>query len=587
MSQDTLTLAAIRDELERLLVGGRVQRVVRPTELSIGLEIYAGQRHHVLLSAEAQSARVALLGERSRRGVETASPLQLLLRKYVRGARLTAIEQPDLERILRWRFSGPEGVVDLVCEIMGRLSNLVLLDADGAILDAAKRIPARINRYRVILPGVAYEPPPPQDKAHPLAISAAALGRAMALRHGSVHRRLVDAVLGVSPLVAREIVHRALGSAEAPWPLEGDALARLHAELQALMRLPQTHAWQPSVGYQVQQGRRIAIAYAPYLLTHLDAYESIASVAEAASLSLGAMRPPDPYAQARAALASQVQEQLARQRAHLISLQQAAVAPGELEELQFQGNAILAMAWDIAPGQSSLTVTRAQVTGDDGPNADEPVVIPLHPDLSPAENAQRIFRDYRKRVAAAEHIPPRIAQVEAEIAYLEQLLTDVALAEDRPALDQVALALQEAGYTRAQRRPRAARPESGPLRVRAGDGSLILVGRNSRQNDEVTFRQSSPTDLWLHVRGAPGAHVIVRGGAQPVSDEALTWAAGLAAYYSALRHEAQVPVDVTERRHVRRIPDGRPGMVTYRQERTLLVAPISPEDVDEEGEGAC
>ncbi len=578
MSQDTLTLAAIRDELEGLLQGGRVQRVIRPSALSIGLEFYAGQRHEVLLSAEAQAPRVALMDERLRRGVESASPVQLLLRKYVRGARLLAIEQPGLERILHWRFAGPEGAVDLVCEVMGRLSNLVLVDANGAILDAAKRIPSRINRYRVILPGEAYVPPPPQNKAHPLALTADELGSVLAQASGPTHRRLVQAVAGVSPLAAREIVYRALGDAEAPWPVLSEALRRLHQALQSLMALPQTHAWEPSIGYQEQEGRRTAVAYAPYALTHLDAWEPVASVAKAASRSLDALRPPDPYAQARAALRVQVEEQLARQRARLASLQKAAVAPEELEMLQFQGNAILAMAWNIAPGQESLTVTRAQVTGEAGPLAQEPVTIALDPDRSPSENAQLVFREYRKRVAAAEQVPVRMAEVEAEITYLEQLLTDVALAEDRLALEQVSLALQEAGYVPSLKRRRGGQPASGPLQISSQEGFAILVGRNSRQNDEVTFRQSAPNDLWLHVRGAPGAHVIIRSGGQAVSEETLQRAASLAAFYSALRHEGQVRVDLTERRHVRRIAGGRPGMVTYRQEQTLLVTPTPPDE---------
>ncbi len=575
MSQDALTLAAIRDELETLLAGARVQRVIRPTELSIGLELYTGQRHQVLLSAEAQAPRIALTDERLRRGAETASPLQLLLRKYVRGARLIAIQQPDLERVLRWRFSGPDGVVDLICEIMGRLSNLILVDADGAVLDAAKRIPARINRYRVVLPGAPYVPPPPQAKAHPRSISASELGARLAQGAGPLHRRLVAVLLGVSPLLAQEIAHRALGRHEPAYPLDDELLARLHATVQNLAGLPETHAWQPSIGYQAQEGRRVAVAYAPYALTHLDAWEPTDSISRAAGLALGPLRPPDPYAQARADVQALIAAQLERQRARLASLAQAAVAPEELEQLQFQGNAILALAWRIAPGQEALTVTRAEVTGEAGPDADEAVTIRLDPGLSPSENAQAIFREYRKREAAAEQVPRRIAEVEAEIAYLEQLRLDAELAEDRPALDQVGAALQEAGYVPRQGRWRTP-SASQPLRLNAEDGTPLLVGRNSAQNDEVTFRLCAPNDLWLHVRGAPGAHVIVRCGGQPVSEAVLAQAAGLAAHFSALRGEAQVRVDWTERRHVRRIPGARPGMVTYRNEQTLLAAPRPP-----------
>ncbi|MFO7697512.1 MAG: NFACT RNA binding domain-containing protein [Anaerolineae bacterium] len=516
--------------------------------------------------------------------MDTASPLQLLLRKHVEGARLVEITQPGLERLLRFTFSGVEGTVDLVCEIMGRLSNVILVSADGVILDVAKRVPARINRYRTVLPGHPYVPPPPQDKLAVAALDAATLSAALESQPGPVFRLLVQAVGGMSPLLAREICYRATGDETAEWPLDEAQLGRLHAVILELLRLPETRAWAPSVGYQIQDGQRVAVAVAPYALTRCDAWDPVASISRAALISLGHARAHDPYAGARADLRALVDDQIQRQQARLAALERASVTPAELADLQLQGEAILAMAWAIVPGQPELAVRRGDVTGEGAPEGDVTLRIPLDPTLSAAENAQAIFRSYRKRQSAGEQVPARIAEATQELAYLAQLESDIALAEDRPALEAARVALQEAGYLPEQR-SRGKQPPSGPLQIRTSGGALILVGRNSAQNEAVTFRQSSPQDLWLHAHGVPGAHVLLKTGGAPADERDLQQAAALAAYYSACRDDSLVQVDVTERRHVKRIPGGRPGMVTYRNESTMTVAPRGPGDGDSVEEG--
>ena len=165
MYLDALTLAALRDEFDERLVGGRVQRVVQPSELSIGLEVYAGRRYQMLASAEPRSPRILLVDDKLRRGLDKPTPMQLLLAKYVRGARLEGVHQPELERVLRLTFSGEHGTVHLVCELMGRYSNIILVSSDGFVMDAVKRVPASINRYRVTLPNHPYVPPPPDRKS--------------------------------------------------------------------------------------------------------------------------------------------------------------------------------------------------------------------------------------------------------------------------------------------------------------------------------------------------------------------------------------------------------------------------------------
>ena len=198
--------------------------------------------------------------------------------------------------------------------------------------------------------------------------------------------------------------------------------------------------------------------------------------------------------------------------------------------------------------------------------------ITLDASLSPSENAQKLFRLYRRKQAAAQRVPSLIEDVALELAHLDQLDTEIALAEDRAQLDQIERGLQESGHIRGQR-VQTAGGAGEPLQVRSPDGTLILVGRNSRQNEEVTFSRGGSDDVWLHAHGVPGSHVVIKSAGGAIEEETLVVAAGLAAYYSAARNEGRVQVDYTPRRYVRRIRGGRPGMVIYRHQETLIVAP--------------
>ncbi len=584
MYYDALTTSAVRDELRSTLLGGRVQGVVQASALSAGLEVYAGRRYPLYLSAAGDAAGVWLAEAKLRRGAETPSPFHLLLVKHLRGARLSRIDQPEHERVLTLAFDGPAGEVRLICEVMGRYSNLVLVDADGVILEAVKRVPASRNRYRVVLPHQPYVAPPPQGKQPPLALSAEALQRACDAHAGEpLWRGLVEVAAGVSPLLAREVVYRALDDVEADQPSPAACAAVLQT-LQDLASLAETHTWSPCVAWESDESGRYPAEMAPYLLTHRADVEAVSSISEAIAVVASARRVYDAYLPVRQRLHALIDAEVARQQTRLAALRRALPPEGAIESLAAQGNAILALAWRITRGQRELQVDPAEVGVDASVLPPDKRRIALDPALSPAENAQVLFQEYRKAKAAAEQVPALIAQGERELAYLAQLRTDVSLAEDRNALDQAEAALTEAGYLPAPAKRRATPRAGQPRRALAHDGTLILVGRNSRENEEVTFRRAAPDDLWLHAHGVPGAHVLIKSAGAVVDEATLAQAAGLAARYSALRGEAQVPVDCTERRYVRAIKGGRPGMVSYTHETTLLASGEAGGALDEESD---
>jgi predicted ribosome quality control (RQC) complex YloA/Tae2 family protein len=245
--------------------------------------------------------------------------------------------------------------------------------------------------------------------------------------------------------------------------------------------------------------------------------------------------------------------------------------PDEIARIRTEAEWLLALAAQIAPGQTCLEV-------DLGEGAS--LRIALDPALTPVEQAQRRFKRAGKLDRAAEFVPKRRAQVESDLAFLDQLATDLALAENQP---QIAAVVDELRATRLlPPKPAKARPAPRPepyLRVHSPAGWEIVVGRNARQNDQVTFRVANADDLWLHARGAPGAHVVVRSGGQPVDEATLQMAAQLAAYYSQRRGDAAVPVAVTAKRFVTRVPGGHPGQVYLRNEETVMAAGALPEEL--------
>jgi len=574
---DSLTTAAVADELRQKVMGGRVQRIVQVDPLSLGLEIFAdGVRRQLLASADPQYPRFYLADYKLRRGVETVSPLLLLARKHLDGARLTRVEHPPFERLLQLTFLGREGETALLMELIERRANLILLQG-GRILDAVQRVGPEMNRYRTVLPGQPYTPPPPQPKLDPTDVTELRLRQLLkeAEPKRPVWRILVGGIAGVSPLFAREVVYRAAGDAQTPAAACDRITPLLDAFLEALIPYWE-HKWQP--GVIVEPDGRV-VAFAPYPLTHLGQPEPAGSISAALGRYYRPLLGTGPYQAAKIPLQKAIQKAHRRVRRKRDSLALQSPDPAALETLRQSGELILAYSSAIVPGQTEL---QAQYDPD-GP----PLVIELNPKLPPVANAQIYFRKYGKGKRAAADAPKRLAVADLEIAYLDQLETDLELATNWPEIDEAREALAAAGFLKERPPARPRGSASGPLRIVSDDGLVILVGRNSRQNEIVTFKRAAPDDLWLHARGAPGGHVVIKSGGRPVPERTLQQAARLAAGYSAARDETDVLVAIVKRKRVRRVKGGKakPGMVSYSGEKTLRVRPERPGSENEAQSG--
>ena len=563
MNFDAVTIMALVDELRAMLQGGRVQDSVQIDEATFGLEVYAGrQRHYLLLSADQRWPRVHLASQKLRRGVPTPSPLGLLLRRYAEGARIERITQPPWERVLTFELDGPEGVFTLVCEPMERRANVLLVRDDGVIVDCARRVGAAENRVRQSLPGRPYVPPPPQKLKRDLfTLTPTLLADILDGAPGERTRQLLTRrLLGFSPQLAKEITYRATGALNTK---AADTRARaLFEAIRTFLAQVEAHDWQPGV---VVEESGAVTAFSVYPLTYLAGWQPVGSVSEALERYYGAFVGEDAYDAAKKPIQAVLAEAKTRVRKRLEALRESLADEAELERLRKSGELLLAYQYSVQPGQ---TVLSAQYDFDE-----PPLEIPLDPQLTPLENAKRYFARYEKAKRARAHVPELIATAEGELAYLEQLETDLALASSWPEIAEVQEALQRNGYWRGTHTLGPRGGKSAPLRVVTPDGYVIWVGRNARQNDLVTFKKGQASDWWLHARGVPGAHVIVKAEGRNVPEHVLLRAAALAAYYSRARNEARVPVDITRRKYVRKIKGGKPGMVTYRNERTVEVRP--------------
>ena len=569
MSFDTFSIAAIASELRPLLLEGRVQRVTQINSLTFGFEIYIHPiRHYLICSAEPQAPRVHMTQQKVRRGVGNDTPLMLVLRKYMRGAVLKAIEQPAYERILHFHFdSHHAGSTIFVVEMLGTRSNLILLEADQTILGVA-RLPKSERKpgQRLVVPSHFYEPPPPQHKLRPMELTELALRQELdeASSNLKLVRLLPQVVSGVSPRLAREIVFRATNSIDTTVAQVTDIPPILTAFREVFSYL-WNDEWQPTLALDEDD---VPIAFAPYPIHHLSETRPAETLSEAVEIYFA--EAATGYVAAKAPLLgaiNEAQQRLARRRERL---NEDAAAQANPEALKEKGEAILAYAHQIQPGQVELTI--------DWPPGESPTKIILDPSLSASENAQDYFNRYRKAQRAAGAIPAQLKKISLEENYLAQLEQDLHMAENRPEIDTIAEALAEARYYRPKRRRKRQKSTARHyLRLTAPEGAKVWVGKNAFQNAHLTFNRANPDDLWLHARNVPGAHVIIPTAEGLPAEEDVFWAASVAAYYSRAQNDTSVEVDVTIKKYVRAIKGAAPGLVTYRNESTLRVTPEAPE----------
>ncbi|MDR7416294.1 MAG: NFACT family protein [Armatimonadota bacterium] len=564
-SFDSVILAAVVQEL-RPLLPLRITRALQPGPLELVLGIRAPGIRGLLLSADARWYRVHLL--RALPDREEPGPLGQLLRARLVDARIVQIRQPPYERVLELEVEALDGSYRIVAELMGKHANLVVV-REGLVLGCAKAIGPDRSRVRTVLPHAPYTPPPPDPRPHPGTSTPEALAEALRNTTGPLWRRVLAAVGGIGPLLSYELAFRS-GDPEAT-ELRPDLPERLHAELAALHERVRSGAFEPRL-YRLDAQ---PVAYAPFPLTCMAGFEEIlTSMSEAVDRVVSHRARSDRFEAERRSLLQATEAAVARAQRALAEAERALAEAEGADQVRMAGELLLAYASRIPPGADRVTLPDYE---------GRPVEISLDPALDAVRNAQRLFRRYAKLRAAHQTLSRRIPALREEIERLTELRVHLEHARTPEDLLELREELGEAGILPPHKRPKV-RPVSEPRTFQV-DGFQVLVGRSSRDNDHVTFRLAGPEDLWLHARGIPGAHVILRTGGRTPPEEVIHRAAQIAAYFSAGRTSTAVEVDVTERRWVWKPKGARPGRVLYRNERTVRVRPGLPEGREGESVG--
>lgn len=589
MALDGLVVAALSAELQEKLAGGRIDKIYQPDRDEIFMHIrQPGQTLYLVLSAHPQFARVHLTPEVAKENPAAPPAFCMLLRKHLERGRVLYVEQPGLERILRIHVESVDEVGEraekvLIAELMGKHSNIILIDAaSGAVLDGIKRVTSEVNRYREVLPGVKYLPPPGQGKANPLETASDYFRKALLLAptQAPVAKTIADNFQGIPQQLGQEVLIRAgLTPALAGQALNEEQIPRLWNAFQTIIEAVKGRSYSPTI-YLDEGGQPSdfsAIRLKLYAGRRSRAVQSISEALE------------DYYAQrdrlqrlqsGQAELLKVVATHLERSRRKLQRQTETMETAASAESLRVRGELITANIFRLKKGMSSFPAENFYGEGE--------IQVELDPRLSPAENAQSYFKRYNKAKKSFSATQLQIAATREEISYLEQVKTTIQNALTLADLNEIREELAAEGYLRLRNRAgrsghggQAGHPKkppkggaSQPLRYTSSDGMTILVGRNNRQNDQLTLRIAFANDLWLHTKEIPGSHVIIRmGAAAEIPPDTLREAAMLAAYYSQARASSQVPVDYTLRKHVHKPASARPGMVIYDHYRTIYVTP--------------
>ena len=566
MPMDGLTVGFAARELDRMLRGGRVDRITQPERDTVILLIRAGnENHRLLLCASPNNARLHLTRANFPNPLEPPS-LCMLMRKQLTGARIREIRQVNGDRIAEIDLDTVNEMGDhvtrrLTLEIMGRHSNLMMLDENGRILEATRHVNAEMSRVRQIQPGLSYSPPPEQGKLDPGTLNGEELAeRLAAMDGGRFDKALGEQIAGLSRPAAEEMAYRVSRGGEWPGDLQ-DACGRL---ADFFRRMPEMAS--PRVLWN-EDGVPADVFPFPYLSRDIEAQKEYPTLSEALEIYFGERDARDRLNQKSAGMIRTLKTQVERCEKKL-ALQEEELAGAErMEEYRIMGEAINANLYQLKKG-----MTEAVLPNWFTPEGGE-ITVALDRMLTPSQNAQKYFKKYQKARSARETAAEQREKTLAELDYLEGMLLDVGKCVGESELEEIRQELVRTGYMKknTNRRQQRQLPQSRPYRYRSADGIEIRVGKNAAQNDRLTL-EARGDEVWMHAKDMPGSHVIIKAEGE-IPPETMKQAAMLAAWYSKGQRSSMVPVDFTRKKYVKKPGGAAPGKMIYTHHKTAYITP--------------
>lgn len=568
MSMDGLSLYSAMNELNKHLAGGKIDKIQQTDKEELLLMVRSlGQTYRLLINASAADNRVQLT-ELKKQAPSEAPMFCMLLRKRIAGGKIVRFEQERLDRVLKisietYNDLGDLSVFALYCELMGKHSNIILVNEKGVIVDAIKHVGLGMSSVRFVMPGLEYSAPPAQDKQDPSKASADDFSMAMCMVGMSIAKALSNAFFGLSPAVAAQLVARYTDKTECTQlsEAEREELAERLAAFYADMAQGKEKA------SAVLNALGETEAVYPFAISGsgIKLYDSIGEALD--SLYINSDRRE--WAKRHGASARKVLQNNIERCEKKLALYADALNSGEqMEKCRLYGELLTANLHSLKSGTDTAAV--------DNYYADpvERIAIPLDRQLTPGENAQRYYKKYQKLKAARDMAIVQREQTLSELNYLEGQLDNLTKCTAENELSELIEELKDQGYIKRDKggKKKMKLAASKPMHFVSSTGADIYVGKNNRQNDELTLRFASPNDIWMHAKNIPGSHVIVKGASEQ-DTATMTEAALLAAYYSRARGSENVAVDYTPRKYVKKPAGAKPGMVIYTTNKTAYVTP--------------
>lgn len=573
MAFDGFTMAALTKELSVHLTEGRLQKIAQPEPDELLLTIKNNRGNYRLVLSASPSLPLIYLTEESKNSPLTAPNFCMLLRKHLNGARIIAISQFGLERVLRIELENRNELGDLVrksliVEIMGKHSNIIFLDESDKIIDSIKHVSSMVSSVREVLPGRDYFIPNTKEKHNPFELETDAWVKEVVTQPLSVAKGLCSYFTGFSYTLAQEIAYRSGIDGDAPFAsLNGNQLSRLYTVLNEMM----THTKSGNFCPEIVVDGKLPLEFCAFSLTMYEGMEhrTYESMSQTVETFYGEKEVIQRIRQKSTDLRKNVTTLLERSRKKLAIQKKQLLDTEKREKYKIYGELIHTYGYQLSPEDTVLTCMNYYDNKE--------ISIPIDASLTAAENASKYFNRYNKLKRTFDAVTLQIKETSELVEHLETILTALDIARQEEDLVLIKQELVDSGYMKNKgkngQKKGKAMPKSKPLHYVSSDGYDIFVGKNNYQNDQLTFKTATGNDWWFHAKQAPGSHVIVKCNNEEPPVTTFEEAASLAAFYSSKKDSDKVEIDYLQKKNVKKPNGSKPGFVVYYTNYSMMASP--------------
>ena len=570
MAFDGITIANIVTELNQTITGGKINKIAQPENDELIITIKNQRKQYRLFLSASASLPLIYLTETNKPSPLTAPNFCMLLRKHIGSGKIIAIEQPGMERIIRFTIEHLNELGDLctkylIVEIMGKHSNIIFCNEEDQIIDSIKHVSAHMSSVREVLPGRPYFIPETQSKLNPFVLTEEIFQEKIFPRPVNVAKAIYTSITGISPLMAEEVCYRA--GIDGGIPTDGledvERVHLAHTFLRMVDDIRDGH-FEPNIIYKGKE----PVEFACFPLSQYQDYRAVSypSIFPVLETYYAEKNIVTKMRQKTVDLRKIVQTALER-NVKKYQLQQKQLKDTEKKEkYRVWGELLNTYGYEVELGAKSMEALNYYTN--------EMIQIPLDETMTPQENAKKYFDKYSKLKRTKEALDTLLQETGDEIKHLESIAASLDIASSEEDLVQIKEEMMEYGYVKRKNTGgKKVKVTSRPYHYISSDGYDIYVGKNNFQNDELSFKFASGNDWWFHAKGQPGSHVIVKSKNEELPDRTFEEAGKLAAYYSRGRQAPKVEIDYTQKKNLRKPTGGKPGFVVYYTNYSLLIEP--------------